>query len=163
MTGDSGNDTSDKVSKPSTWPFMNVSSLTLSFATKLATASIIWGWGYYNFSIAWLIAPIAFSVWKAERKRDNELRAITAQASVLAKEKELIVGRIDELPSWVYFPDFDRAEWLNRVCIIVCLKFFILRYRLYLCMKDRNIKLFKRSEIKIVKIAIYFSYFSDLV
>ncbi|XP_067208143.1 extended synaptotagmin-2 isoform X2 [Linepithema humile] len=115
MEGDSENNTSDKVSKPNTWPYMTVSSLTLSFVVKLAAASVIWGWGYYNFSIAWLIAPIAFSVWKAERKRDNELRAITAQASVLAKEKELIVGRIDELPSWVYFPDFDRAEWLNRI------------------------------------------------
>ncbi|XP_032679722.1 extended synaptotagmin-3 isoform X1 [Odontomachus brunneus] len=104
-----------KVSQPSTWPYMNVSSLTMSFVTKLMAAGIIWGWGYFNFSIAWLIAPIAFSVWKAERKRDNELRTITAQASVLAKEKQLIVSRIDELPSWVYFPDFDRAEWLNRI------------------------------------------------
>lgn len=105
----------DKVSQPSTWPYMNVSSLTISFVTKLTAAGIIWGWGYFNFSIAWLIAPIAFSVWKAERKKDNELKTITAQASVLAKEKQLIVNRIDELPSWVYFPDFDRAEWLNRV------------------------------------------------
>lgn len=107
----------DKVSKgPSTtWPYMNVSSLTTSFLTKLAAVGIIWGWGYFNFSVAWLIAPVAFSVWKAERKRDNELRTITAQASVLAKEKQLIASRIDELPSWVYFPDFDRAEWLNRV------------------------------------------------
>ncbi|XP_019695734.1 extended synaptotagmin-2 isoform X2 [Harpegnathos saltator] len=105
----------DKVSKRNAWPYMNVSSLTMSFFTKLAAAGIIWGWGYFNLSIAWLIAPIAFSVWKTERKRDNELRTITAQASVLAKEKELIVSRLDELPSWVYFPDFDRAEWLNRI------------------------------------------------
>ncbi|XP_014475147.1 PREDICTED: extended synaptotagmin-2 isoform X2 [Dinoponera quadriceps] len=106
---------SDKVSKPSTWPYMNVSSLSISFLTKLAAAGIIWGWGYFNFSIAWLIAPIAFSVWKGERKRDNELKTIMAQASVLAKEKQLIFDRMDELPSWVYFPDFDRAEWLNRI------------------------------------------------
>lgn len=119
MEGESGNNVSNKDSKPITWPYMNVSSLTVSFLTKLATAGIIWGWGYLNYSIAWLIAPIAFSVWKAERKKDNELRTITAQASVLAKEKELIVNRMNELPSWVYFPDFDRAEWLNRVWITV--------------------------------------------
>ncbi|XP_012535565.2 extended synaptotagmin-2 isoform X2 [Monomorium pharaonis] len=105
----------NKNSKPINWPYMNVSSLTISFVTKLVTAGIIWGWGYFNYSIAWLIAPIAFSVWKAERKRDNELKTITAQANVLAKEKELIVSRMNELPSWVYFPDFDRAEWLNRI------------------------------------------------
>lgn len=115
MEGESESNVSNKDSKPIIWPYMNVSSLTISFLTKLAAAGIIWGWGYFNYSIAWLIAPIAFSVWKAERKKDNELRTITAQASVLAKEKELIVNRMNELPSWVYFPDFDRAEWLNRV------------------------------------------------
>ncbi|XP_071644430.1 extended synaptotagmin-2 isoform X2 [Temnothorax longispinosus] len=115
MEGESENNVSNKNSKSITWPYMNVSSLSISFLTKLTAAGIIWGWGYFNYSIAWLIAPIAFSVWKAERKKDNELRTITAQASVLAKEKELIVNRMNELPSWVYFPDFDRAEWLNRI------------------------------------------------
>ncbi|XP_077281317.1 extended synaptotagmin-like protein 2 isoform X2 [Temnothorax americanus] len=115
MEGESENNVSNNNSKSITWPYMNVSSLSISFLTKLTAAGIIWGWGYFNYSIAWLIAPIAFSVWKAERKKDNELRTITAQASVLAKEKELIVNRMNELPSWVYFPDFDRAEWLNRI------------------------------------------------
>ncbi|OAD54555.1 Extended synaptotagmin-2 [Eufriesea mexicana] len=94
---------------------MNIGSLTISFLTKLATAGIIWSWGYLNLNIAWLIAPIALVAWKTEHRKDNELKAITAQASVMAKEKELIMSRLDELPSWVYFPDFDRAEWLNKV------------------------------------------------
>ncbi|EFN72622.1 Extended synaptotagmin-2 [Camponotus floridanus] len=115
MEGESENNTSNKISKPINWPYMNISSLTISFLSKLAAAGIIWGWGYFNYSIAWLIAPIAFSVWKAECKKDNELRMLTTQASALAKEKVMIMGRIDELPSWVYFPDFDRAEWLNRI------------------------------------------------
>lgn len=126
MEGESESNVSNKDSKPVTWPYMNVSSLTISFLIKLATAGIIWGWGYFNYSIAWLIAPIAISVWKAERKKDNELRTITAQAGVLAKEKELIISRMNELPSWVYFPDFDRAEWLNRVRITF---FFTLSYK----------------------------------
>ncbi|KZC10058.1 PREDICTED: extended synaptotagmin-2 [Dufourea novaeangliae] len=104
-----------EVSKPNPWPYMNISSMTLSFFTKLATAGIIWGCGYLNLSIAWLIAPIALAAWKSERRKDNELKAFTAQASIMAKEKELIMSRLDELPSWVYFPDFDRAEWLNKV------------------------------------------------
>ncbi|XP_050444706.1 extended synaptotagmin-2 isoform X2 [Cataglyphis hispanica] len=114
MEGESEN-ASNKDFKPITWPYMNVGSLTISFLTKLAAAGIIWGWGYFNYSIAWLIAPIALSVWRTEYKKDNELRILTTQASALAKEKVLITGRIDELPSWVYFPDFDRAEWLNRI------------------------------------------------
>ncbi|XP_033205710.1 extended synaptotagmin-like protein 2 isoform X2 [Bombus vancouverensis nearcticus] len=110
-----GNCEDNKVSKPNPWPYMNVGSLTISFFTKLATVGFIWSWGYLNLNIAWLIAPIALVAWKTERRKDNELKAITAQASVMAKEKELIMSRLDELPSWVYFPDFDRAEWLNKV------------------------------------------------
>lgn len=110
-----GNCEDNKISKPNTWPYMNIGSLFISFLTKLATASVIWSWGYLNLNIAWLIAPIALVAWKVERRKDNELKAITAQASVMAKEKELIMSRLDELPSWVYFPDFDRAEWLNKV------------------------------------------------
>ncbi|KAK2575492.1 hypothetical protein KPH14_011218 [Odynerus spinipes] len=105
----------NKVTKPKTWPYMNLSSLLTSFFIKLTTASIIWGWGYMNLSLGWLIAPVMLSVWKLERQKDQQLRAITAQASIMANEKELIAKRIDELPSWVYFPDFDRAEWLNRI------------------------------------------------
>lgn len=104
-----------KTSKSIQWPYMSISSLARSFLSKLATVGIIWGWGYLNLNIAWLIAPIVLVTWKAERRKDNELRVITAQASVMAKEKGLIMDRLDELPSWVYFPDFDRAEWLNKV------------------------------------------------
>ncbi|XP_076290205.1 extended synaptotagmin-like protein 2 isoform X2 [Lasioglossum baleicum] len=110
-----GKSEDNSVSKPNPWPYMNIGSLTLSFFTKLATASIIWGCGYFNVSIAWLIAPIALAAWKTERRKDNELKVITAKASIMAKEKELIMSRLDELPSWVYFPDVDRAEWLNKV------------------------------------------------
>ncbi|XP_043675721.1 extended synaptotagmin-1 isoform X2 [Vespula pensylvanica] len=105
----------NKVSKPNTWPYMNMSSLVTSFFIKLTTAGIIWGCGYMNINLAWLLCPIIVFVWKSEKQKDQQLRAITAQASVLANEKELIGKRMDELPSWVYFPDFDRAEWLNRI------------------------------------------------
>ena len=105
----------NNVAKRNSWPYMNIGSLAISFLARLAAAGVIWGWGYSNLSIAWLIAPIALAAWKSERRKDNELKAITAQASVMAKEKELIMSRLDELPSWVYFPDFDRAEWLNKV------------------------------------------------
>ncbi|KAK0172236.1 hypothetical protein PV328_005581 [Microctonus aethiopoides] len=98
-----------------TWPFMTISSFVTSLLVKGAAVGAIWGWGYMNWSIAWLIPPVFFSVWKIENHKSNELKRLTAQASVMAKEKEVILSRMDELPSWVYFPDFDRAEWLNRV------------------------------------------------
>ena len=107
----------EKEIQPSSWPYMSLASLSTSFAAKLATVGIIWGWGYMNFSLAWLIAPVVLSVWRKERKKDHQLKRLMAQATVLCKEKDIIVSRLDELPSWVYFPDFDRAEWLNKVIL----------------------------------------------
>lgn len=102
---------------PVPWPYMSVSSLITSLALKTAAVGLIWSWGYLNLSPGWLVAPICLAVWKSENRRNNELKRLTAQASVMAKEKQIIINRMDELPSWVYFPDFDRAEWLNRVNI----------------------------------------------
>ncbi|XP_033227436.1 extended synaptotagmin-1 isoform X2 [Belonocnema kinseyi] len=105
----------EKEIQPINWPYMSLASLSTSFAAKLAAVGIIWGWGYMNLSLAWLIAPVVLSVWRKERKKDQELKRLMAQATVLCKEKDIIVSRLDELPSWVYFPDFDRAEWLNKI------------------------------------------------
>ncbi|CAF4336251.1 unnamed protein product, partial [Rotaria magnacalcarata] len=30
-------------------------------------------------------------------------------------EEQYIKARLDELPSWVFFPDVERSEWLNRI------------------------------------------------
>jgi hypothetical protein len=30
-------------------------------------------------------------------------------------EEQYIKARLDELPSWVFFPDIERAEWVNRI------------------------------------------------
>ena len=27
----------------------------------------------------------------------------------------MILARVQDLPAWVFFPDFERVEWLNRV------------------------------------------------
>ena len=116
---DQGN---EKIIQSNSWPYMSLKSLSTGFATKLATVGILWGWGYMNLNFAWLIAPIVLSVWRKERKKDQELKRLMAQASALCKEKDVIVNRLDELPSWVYFPDFDRAEWLNKVILIFTFK-----------------------------------------
>jgi hypothetical protein len=107
----------EEVDKPKTWPYMTLNSLGKSLFVKLATVGVIWGVGFMNWNFAWLIPPIAFVVLKSERKKDGILKRLTAQATALAKEKIIIESRIDELPTWVYFPDYDRAEWLNGVRI----------------------------------------------
>ncbi|XP_044595358.1 extended synaptotagmin-2 isoform X1 [Cotesia glomerata] len=103
--------TEEKIS----WPYMTIKSFSTSLILKVATVGAIWGWGYMNWSIGWLLPPVILSVWKVENSRSAELKRLTAQAAVMAREKDVITSRLDELPSWVYFPDFDRVEWLNKI------------------------------------------------
>ena len=30
-------------------------------------------------------------------------------------EKNAVLARLDELPSWVFFPDKERVEWINQI------------------------------------------------
>ncbi|XP_046414183.1 extended synaptotagmin-2 isoform X1 [Neodiprion fabricii] len=93
----------------------NIVGLIFSFVKKFVTVGLVWGCGYMNWSIAWFIGPIILSVLRTEWRRESDQRRLTAQATVLAGEQQMIVNKMYELPSWVYFPDVDRAEWLNKI------------------------------------------------
>jgi len=71
--------------------------------------------GYFRFSLAWVIGLVGVTAATAQWKKERDYRMGAARASVMFDEKEVILARITDLPSWVFFPDFDRAEWLNRI------------------------------------------------
>ena len=35
--------------------------------------------------------------------------------AVQLDEKNAILARLDEVPSWVHFPDKERADWVNKI------------------------------------------------
>ncbi|XP_046986798.1 extended synaptotagmin-2-B isoform X3 [Schistocerca americana] len=94
---------------------VNIMNVMYSFVKKLGTVALVYALGYMEFSIAWLIGPIVLSVIRDEWKKEKELRRTIAKASALCQEKEVILARVDELPSWVFFPDVERVEWVNKI------------------------------------------------
>ncbi|GAB0093070.1 extended synaptotagmin-2 [Sergentomyia squamirostris] len=90
-------------------------SLIITVAKKVAIVGAIYFVGYMGWSVAWLIAPVIMSVARAESRKKTQLRRSIAKASAIATEREMILARIDELPAWVYFPDIERCEWVNRI------------------------------------------------
>lgn len=48
---------------------------------------------------------------RMENAKKHELK----KAAAMIDEKDALQYRIEDLPSWVLFPDVDRAEWLNKV------------------------------------------------
>ena len=63
--------------------------------------------GYYNFSIAWLLTPLVLSVLRAQWKSERNHKLQTAREAALTDERQMIESRIrvEDLPSWVFFPD----------------------------------------------------------
>ncbi|CAB4056391.1 unnamed protein product [Lepeophtheirus salmonis] len=67
-------------------------------------------------SAAWIgiYFLVFFGINGRRRKRD---KLSHARIAALTNEKSMIESRmkLEDLPSWVFFPDRDRAEWLNSI------------------------------------------------
>jgi hypothetical protein len=79
----------------------SILSVLYSCAKKIGTVAIVYLIGYFELSAAWLIGPVIFSVIREEWKKDKELRRNVAKAAAMCNEKEVILARVDDLPSWV--------------------------------------------------------------
>jgi len=73
--------------------------------------------GYFNFSFAWVVTPVLLTVARDQYKKEKRQRLAAAREAALTNEQAMIESRmqVDDLPSWVYFPDKDRAEWVNNI------------------------------------------------
>ena len=95
--------------------------------------------GYYGFSIAWLLTPLLLTVFRQQWKKERDFRLSAARQAALTNEKAMIESRIkiEDLPSWVFFPDkvnsyqFFVSNELNSHCgcVILFLKYFSIIYR----------------------------------
>lgn len=57
---------------------------------------------------------VLLALREAKRVQSAKKHALKTAAAMI-DEKDALEYRIDDLPSWVLFPDVDRAEWLNKV------------------------------------------------
>ncbi|KAG8234694.1 hypothetical protein J437_LFUL015348 [Ladona fulva] len=93
----------------------SILGVSYTFFKRISTVMFVYMMGYFGFSSAWLIAPVILSVMREEWKKEKELKRNVAKAAAMCSEKDVILARVDDLPTWVFFPDVERAEWLNRI------------------------------------------------
>lgn len=98
---------------------MSVLSVIYRFFKKVAIVGTVYLVGYMQWSVAWLIGPVILSVMRDQWRKENEYRRNMAKTAALSSEKDIVLARLDDLPSWVFFPDVERAEWLNRILLQV--------------------------------------------
>ncbi|KAK9512887.1 hypothetical protein O3M35_001202 [Rhynocoris fuscipes] len=93
----------------------NLLHLFYNFGKQVGKIAIVYLLGYFNISPAWLLGPVVLSVLREEWGKEKELKRNIAKAAALSNEKDVILARVDDLPAWVFFPDIERAEWVNKI------------------------------------------------
>ncbi|CAG7726678.1 unnamed protein product [Allacma fusca] len=93
-----------------------ISSWMFSFAKKCFVCGLVYSMGYFQISVGWLVGPIVLLVVRDQWRRHHDSQRAIAAAAARGDEREIVLARLgDNLPSWVIFPDVERAEWLNQI------------------------------------------------
>ncbi|KAI3382297.1 hypothetical protein SNEBB_011391 [Seison nebaliae] len=88
--------------------------LLKDFGRNFSSHIFIWSVGFFEYSSVWIIVYSAMVIWRREYQKKRARRRQLA-INIGEDENETILARIDELPAWVFFPDVERAEWLNEM------------------------------------------------
>ncbi|XP_043243201.1 extended synaptotagmin-2-like isoform X2 [Amphibalanus amphitrite] len=89
-------------------------SLGMLFLRRTAAILGIYAVGYLELSPAWLVGGIILSVMREKWSRQKKTKRELARAIALNSE-QVTLAKLQDLPSWVHFPDVERAEWLNKM------------------------------------------------
>jgi hypothetical protein len=57
--------------------------------------------GYFQLSAAWMICPIMLLVIREECKKETKLKQEIFKKIAMTDEREVIMARVKDLPSWV--------------------------------------------------------------
>lgn len=68
--------------------------------------------GYFNLGIVWVVAPLAVVTAMATSAVASSSRHTRKEVEL---KKERVLARVQDVPAWVFFPDFERSEWLNKM------------------------------------------------
>ena len=81
--------------------------LLLFFALSMS----LWLVGHFHFSFAWIIMILMIFVsWEYQMEEKNKRRQRMEKAL-----KSSFIDKMENLPSWVYFPEKEQAEWVNSI------------------------------------------------
>lgn len=90
----------------------------IRFFRLSAVVFLAWLIGYFNFSYSWVLVCIFLYLLRERNSSARKTKAEVIKALGI-NERDAILARLDEVPAWVYFPDKERVEWLNKILKIV--------------------------------------------
>ncbi|KJH46599.1 C2 domain protein, partial [Dictyocaulus viviparus] len=101
------------------WPSYVAPVLGSAFISTLAFLLGALGYSYIWIGLITALNVTKNYLWK---KREKRLMALRATAT---REREVVMAQLQDLPAWVQFPDTERVEWLNKVCINIIMAAYL--------------------------------------
>ncbi|KAF6776599.1 hypothetical protein AHF37_04047 [Paragonimus kellicotti] len=91
-------------------------SYAVTYLKFFGSCISLWGIGYMQFSATW-VALGTFGYFCIQLARNKRIQLTSSLKAIGQDEKAFILQNfsVSDLPSWVYFPDVERAEWFNKM------------------------------------------------
>ncbi|KAF5284987.1 hypothetical protein FQA39_LY16852 [Lamprigera yunnana] len=115
MTDEDIIDNGGKLAKAKKITGLKIKGVLYSAFKRIAMVFLIYGVGYMQWSFGWFFGPIILLVIRDQYRKSRDEKSKITKSIALANEEDVILARIEDLPAWVYFPDVERAEWLNKI------------------------------------------------
>ena len=97
---DTGNESADEHCQTTHPQGVQLLPLLKTYFKTAGLLLLVWLVGYFGFSSSWLIIGLFFHVASEEYKKIKHAKRAYAQHA-MHNEKQAILARVDELPSWV--------------------------------------------------------------
>lgn len=100
---DESSSSNDKVKRkmPSSDAGKSTTAFIFTVVKKLSVVCFIYWTGYMNWSVAWIVTPILIGETREFLSESNNVRRKIAKESAKGKERDAILARVRDLPSWV--------------------------------------------------------------
>ncbi|CAF0965132.1 unnamed protein product [Adineta ricciae] len=89
-------------------------SMVKKYLEIVGLVFFVWLLGYFHFSVSWILLAVFIYLFRQQQRAKSKLRHRMLM-EINDNEEQYVKARLDELPSWVFFPDVERAEWVNRI------------------------------------------------
>ncbi|XP_044750595.1 extended synaptotagmin-2-like isoform X2 [Coccinella septempunctata] len=96
--------------------FGSITQLLCSSFSKVCLVLLGYIISCMNGALILLPLTVITLIWY-ETKSRRKTNKIKAKAKAISSNKQQLLDKIEELPSWVLFPDRERAEWVNDIVL----------------------------------------------
>lgn len=81
---------------------------------KILVFTIVYILGRLDYSVLWIV-PLFFTSIQDHIRQNRAVKKAATHAALRMDEQDAIYSRLDEIPAWVLFPDYERCEWINKI------------------------------------------------